>query len=97
MTAKSLPKVSNWLSRRAVLRLGLAGLVWPRFFTRAAQAASQETETPAFARFMAYPQHALLNLSAASPKKTRTRAVRLTGSVAVPAYEVQCALAHQNS
>jgi len=45
MTAKSLPKVSNWLSRRAVLRLGLAGLVWPRFFTRAAQAASQETET----------------------------------------------------
>jgi microcin C transport system substrate-binding protein len=45
MTAKSLPKVSNWLSRRAMLRLGLAGLVWPRFFTRAAQAASQETET----------------------------------------------------
>src|ERR1700730_4814447 len=40
---------------------------------------------------MAYPQHALLNLSAASPKKTRTRAVRLIGSVGVPAYEVQCA------
>ena len=51
----------------------------------------------AFARFMAYPQHALLNLSAASPKKTRTCAVQLTGSVAVPAYEVQCALARQNS
>jgi hypothetical protein len=33
----------------------------------------------------------LLNLSAASPKKTRTYAVRLTGSVGVPAYEVQCA------
>jgi hypothetical protein len=33
----------------------------------------------------------LLNLSAASPKKTRTRAVRLIGSVGVPAYEVQCA------
>jgi hypothetical protein len=26
-----------------------------------------------------------------SPKKTRTRAVRLTGSIGVPAYEVQCA------
>ena len=45
MTAKSLPKVSNWLSRRAVLRFGAAGLVLPRFFTSAAQAASQETET----------------------------------------------------
>ena len=51
----------------------------------------------AFARFMAYPRHALLNLSAASLKKTRTCAVRLTGSVAVPAYEVQCTLARQNS
>src|ERR1700732_4040584 len=32
-----------------------------------------------------------MNLSAASPKKIRTRAVRLIGSVGVPAYEVQCA------
>jgi hypothetical protein len=31
----------------------------------------------------------LLNLSAASPKKTRTRDLRLTGSVGVPAYEVR--------
>ena len=39
------------------------------------------------------PQHALLNPSAASPKKTGTRAVRLIGSVGVLAYEV----ARQNS
>ena len=45
MTAKSFPRISHALSRRAVLRFGLAGVVLPRFFTRAARAASQETET----------------------------------------------------
>ncbi|MGO9848044.1 MAG: extracellular solute-binding protein [Methylocella sp.] len=43
--AKSFPRISHALSRRAVLRFGAAGLVLPRFFTSAAQAASQETET----------------------------------------------------
>ena len=45
MIAKSFPRISHALSRRAVLRFGAAGLVLPRFFTSAAQAASQETET----------------------------------------------------
>ena len=45
MIAKSFPRISHALSRRAVLRFGVAGLVLPRFFTSAAQAASQETET----------------------------------------------------
>ncbi len=45
MIAKSFPRISHALSRRAVLRFGAAGLVLPRFFTCAAQAASQETET----------------------------------------------------
>ncbi|MGO9235808.1 MAG: extracellular solute-binding protein [Methylocella sp.] len=43
--AKSFPRISHALSRRAVLRFGAAGLVLPRFFTSTAQAASQETET----------------------------------------------------
>ncbi len=45
MIAKSFPRISHALSRRAVLRFGAAGLVLPRFFTSTAQAASQETET----------------------------------------------------
>jgi len=45
LIAKSFPRISHALSRRAVLRFGAAGLVLPRFFTSAAQAASQETET----------------------------------------------------
>ena len=45
MIAKSFPRISHALSRRAVLRFGAAGLVLPQFFTSAAQAASQETET----------------------------------------------------
>ena len=45
MIAKSFPRISHALSRRAVLRFGAAGLVLPRFLTLAAQAASQETET----------------------------------------------------
>ena len=45
MIAKSFPRISHALSRRAVLRFGAAGLVLPRFLTPAAQAASQETET----------------------------------------------------
>ena len=45
MIAKSFPRISHALSRRAALRFGAAGLVLPRFLTLAAQAASQETET----------------------------------------------------
>ncbi|MGO8845103.1 MAG: extracellular solute-binding protein [Methylocella sp.] len=45
MIAKSFPRISPVLSRRAALRFGAAGLVLPRFLTLAAQAASQETET----------------------------------------------------
>jgi microcin C transport system substrate-binding protein len=45
LIAKSFPRISHALSRRAVLRFGAAGLVLPQFFTSAAQAASQETET----------------------------------------------------
>ncbi len=45
MIAKSFPRISHALSRRAVLRFGAAGLVLPRFLMAAAQAASQETET----------------------------------------------------
>ena len=45
MIAKSFPRISHALSRRAVLRFGAVGLVLPRFFTSAVQAASQETET----------------------------------------------------
>ena len=45
MIAKSFPRISHALSRRAVLRFGAAGLVLPRFLIPAAQAASQETET----------------------------------------------------
>ena len=45
MIAKSFPRISHALSRRAVLRFGAAGLVLPRFLMPAAQAASQETET----------------------------------------------------
>jgi microcin C transport system substrate-binding protein len=45
LIAKSFPRISHALSRRAALRFGAAGLVLPRFLTLAAQAASQETET----------------------------------------------------
>jgi microcin C transport system substrate-binding protein len=45
LIAKSFPRISPVLSRRAVLRFGAAGLVLPRFLMPAAQAASQETET----------------------------------------------------
>jgi len=45
LTAKSLPRISYALTRRAALRLGLAGLVLPRLFTSTAWAAAQETET----------------------------------------------------
>jgi microcin C transport system substrate-binding protein len=45
LIAKSFPRISHALSRRAVLRFGAAGLVLPRFLMAAAQAASQETET----------------------------------------------------
>jgi len=45
LIAKSFPRISHALSRRAVLRFGAAGLVLPRFLIPAAQAASQETET----------------------------------------------------
>jgi microcin C transport system substrate-binding protein len=44
LIAKSFPRISHALSRRAVLRFGAAGLVLPRFLMAAAQAASQETE-----------------------------------------------------
>ncbi len=44
MTVTSLAKASTWLSRRAALRLGLAGLLLPRHLT-SAKAAGQETET----------------------------------------------------
>jgi microcin C transport system substrate-binding protein len=39
------PQISYALTRRSALRLGLAGVVLPRFFIPAAQAAAQETET----------------------------------------------------
>ena len=45
MIAKFLPRASYSLTRRSALRLGFAGLTFPRFFTPAAQAAAQETET----------------------------------------------------
>ncbi|TPV97784.1 MAG: Oligopeptide-binding protein AppA [Beijerinckiaceae bacterium] len=45
MTANSFPRISTALNRRSVLRFGLAGLILPRIFTPAAQAASQETES----------------------------------------------------
>ncbi len=45
MTANFLPRASYALTRRSALRLGLAGLVLPRFFMPAAKAAAQETET----------------------------------------------------
>jgi len=44
LTVTSLAKASTWLSRRAALRLGLAGLLLPRHLT-SAKAAGQETET----------------------------------------------------
>ncbi|MGH6856385.1 MAG: hypothetical protein ACRECP_01765, partial [Methylocella sp.] len=45
MIAKFLPQVSIALTRRSALRLGFAGLVLPRFFTLAARAGAQQTET----------------------------------------------------
>ncbi|MGB6326872.1 MAG: extracellular solute-binding protein, partial [Methylocella sp.] len=45
MIAHFLPRASYALTRRSALRLGLAGVVLPRFFVPAAQAAAQETET----------------------------------------------------
>jgi microcin C transport system substrate-binding protein len=45
LKATSRANVSTWLSRRAALRLGAAGLILPRFLTAAAKAAPQETET----------------------------------------------------
>ncbi len=45
MKASHIAKLSNGLTRRAALRLGIAGLVLPRFLPQAAQAAAQETET----------------------------------------------------
>ena len=45
MIAKSFPRISHALSRRAALRFGAAGLVLPRFLTAAALAAGKETET----------------------------------------------------
>ncbi|MGC2349766.1 MAG: extracellular solute-binding protein [Methylocella sp.] len=45
MIAHFLPRASYALTRRSALRLGLAGVVVPRFFIPAAQAAAQETET----------------------------------------------------
>ena len=45
MIAHFLPQASRALTRRSALRLGLAGLVLPRFFMPRAQAAAQETET----------------------------------------------------
>jgi hypothetical protein len=50
LTVRSLAKVSTWLSRRAVLRLGLAGLILPRYLT-SAEAAAQETETHGLSTF----------------------------------------------
>jgi microcin C transport system substrate-binding protein len=44
LTVTSLAKASTWLSRRAALRLGLAGLLLPRHLI-SAKAAGQETET----------------------------------------------------
>ncbi len=44
LIVRSLAKVSTRLTRRAVLRLGLAGLILPRYLT-SAEAAAQETET----------------------------------------------------
>ena len=45
MTAKFLPRASHALTRRSTLRLGLAGVVLPRFFMSATQATARETET----------------------------------------------------
>ncbi len=44
MTATSHAKLSAWLSRRAMLRFGLAGLIVPRSLS-GAEAGAQETET----------------------------------------------------
>ena len=45
MIAHFRPQVSYALTRRSALRLGLAGVVLPRCFMSAAQAAAQENET----------------------------------------------------
>src|ERR1700736_217208 len=45
LIAKFLSRASYALTRRSALRLGLAGLILPRFFMPAAQAAAQETES----------------------------------------------------
>jgi microcin C transport system substrate-binding protein len=44
LTVKSFPRISSVCSRRALLRFGAAGLILPRFLTRAVEAAPGETE-----------------------------------------------------